>query len=155
MAEKKQRDANQIWEPPVSWVENCRKREGYRISFVGRPDIDIIFVIEVRRMHQSGHLALVFVQFFVVIVHGGLRLFSHRADVSIQVFAEPGHALATEDAEDVSLLLCELWWGFPAECSKVVLKESLDASQTQVREPRAVVDQWSNALGNQISIDSC
>lgn len=98
-------------------------------------------------MHQSGYLALVFVQLFVVIVHGGLRFFSYRSDVSIQVFTESGHALATEDAEDVSLLLCELWRSFSAECSVVVFQESMDASQTQVGESRAVVDQWPNALG--------
>lgn len=105
-------------------------------------------------MHQSGHLALIFVQLFVVIVHGGLRLLSHRSDVAIQVFAESGHTFATEDTENVSLLLCELWWSFSAESSEVVFQKIRDTSQTQMREPRAVVDQWPNALENQVSIDN-
>lgn len=98
-------------------------------------------------MHQSGHLALVFVQLFVIIVHRGLRHVSHRSDVAVQVFAEPGHALTTEYAEDVSLLLRELWGSFSAESSKVVFQESLNAGQTQVGESRAVVDQRPNSLG--------
>lgn len=39
-----------------------------------RLDINVIFVVETRVLHQTGHLAFVCVQFFVIVVHGDFGL---------------------------------------------------------------------------------
>lgn len=132
--------------------EQQKERGGVSYSIMKRPDVDIVFVIDACGVHQSGHLALVFVQFFVVIVHGGLGLFGHRRCISIQVFSKPSHTIAAEYTEDISLLLCKLWWGFSAEGSEVLSQKFRDASQTQVRESWTVVDQWTDPLGLDISM---
>lgn len=76
-------------------------------------------------MHETGHLAFILIQLIVIVVHGGFGLF--RDQVSIQVLPKPGHSLATEYTEDVSLLLCELWGSFSAECGEIVSQEVRDA----------------------------
>lgn len=121
-----------------------KEKRGYRSSFGRWPDVNIIFVIDAGCMHKPGHLALILVQFVVVIVHGGFGLFGYH--VSIQVLPEPGHAFTTEDTENVSLLLCEFRWSFSAECGEVISQKVRDASQTQVCESWAIVNQWSNSL---------
>lgn len=42
--------------------------------------------------------------------------------------AKTGDADATEDAEDVALVIVELGWGFSAEDEEVVAEKGLDAS---------------------------
>ena len=78
--------------------------------------VDVVVVTDACRMHQTSHLALIFVQFFVVIVHGGLFLELLR--FLVQIVTKPIYAIATEDAEHVSLLLSEFWRCFPTECRK-------------------------------------
>lgn len=85
------------------------------ISVMSR-HIDIVVVTDARCMHQASHLALVFVQLFVVIVHGGLLL--EWGWFLVQIFAKSSYPIAAKDAEYVSLLLSELWRGFSTEFCK-------------------------------------
>lgn len=94
---------------------------GYRESFGRWSDINVILIIDASRMHKTGHLAFVLVQFIIIVVHGGFGLF--RYHVSIQVLPESGYSLTTEHAKDISLLLCELWGGFSAERGEIVLQK--------------------------------
>lgn len=120
------------------------EKRGYRSSFGGWPDVNVFFVIDARCMHEPSHLAFILVQFIVVVVHGGFGLFGDH--VSIQVFPEPSHTFTTENTEHVSLLLRELRWSFSAERGEIISQKVRDASQTQVCESWAVVDQWSDSL---------
>jgi hypothetical protein len=69
--------------------------------------------------------------------------------------AKTGHADATEDAEDVALVVVELWWGFPTEHEKIVAEEGLDTSQAEVGEAGAVVEESVDALGTLVRMKSC
>jgi hypothetical protein len=89
-------------------------------------------------------LPFVFVQFFVIIVHGGLFLVSLW--FLVKMVAEPSYAIATEDAEYVSLLLCKFWWCFSAERCEPLVQERLHASQTEMRKTGTVIDQRTNSL---------
>lgn len=124
-----------------------KKRKRAEVGIVSlRGDVHVFFVVDARGIHQAGHLSLVFVQFFIIVVHSGFGFFRMRRHLSIQILAKPSHALAAEHTEDISLLLSELWWGFSTECREVIFEERLHSSQAQVCKAWAVVDQRTNAL---------
>lgn len=128
---KRAGDANRNEGPPL-FIEPLtaeQKRRAWGIvSIVRRSDIDVIFIVDASGMHQTSHLPLVFVQFFIVIVHGSLSLLWNLCCVSIQVLPKSGHALAAEYAEDVALLLREFLWSFPAERGEVPFQKGWNAS---------------------------
>lgn len=64
----------------------------------------------------------------------------------IEVFAETADPGTGEDAEDVPLVVVKLRWGFAAEGKKIVSEEGLHASQGQVGELWAVVEENLDAL---------
>lgn len=110
---------NQNEGPPLYWSRSRKKeKRGYRSSFGRWPDINVVFVVDACRVHETGHLAFILVQLVVVVIHGGFGLF--RYHVSIQVLPKPSYAFATEYTEDVSLLLCEFRGSFSTECCEVV-----------------------------------
>jgi hypothetical protein len=57
----------------------------------------------------------------------------------VEVVTESVDTITTEHAEDVSLLLGELWRRFSAECSKAFLEEFLDSRQAEMSESGAVI----------------
>lgn len=79
--------------------------------------VDVVVVTDACGMHQTSHLPLIFVQFFVVIVHGGLFLKLLR--FLIQMVTKSSYAITTKDAEHVSLLLSKFWRCFSTERRKV------------------------------------
>lgn len=97
-------------------------------------------------MHQARDLALVFVQFLVVIVHGDFGLLAVRRHDPAQEVAKAVDALAAEDAEELALLLRELWRRVAAECGQFVAEELLDACKAEVREARAILEQSVDSL---------
>jgi hypothetical protein len=133
-------------------ISDC-KEKGYRIKY-SRPNVDIIIVsvIDDSCVHQSGHLALIFVQFFVVIVHRGFGFFLELWFISVQVVPQPIDTLTAEHTKDVPLLLRELWGSFSAECSETFLQELLDTGQTQMSQAWTAIQQSVNTLSRNVSI---
>lgn len=103
-------------------------------------DIDVIFVVDARSIHKSGHLTRIFVQLVIVIIHGGFGF------ISVQEVPELGHTVPTEHTEYISLLLRKLRWGFSAKLSEGRVQELRDSCQTQMGESRTLVDQRPNRL---------
>lgn len=100
--------------------------------------IDIVVVTDARCMHQAGHLPFVFVQFFVIIVHGGFFLMLMW--FLVEVVTEPSYAVSTKDAEYISLLLREFWWCFSTERCEHWVEERLHASKTEMGKTGTVID---------------
>lgn len=129
-------------------------KKGGIVSSIQRPNVDIIIVsvVDDSCVHQPSHLAFIFVQFFVVIVHRSFGPFLELWFTSVQVVPESIDTITAEHTEDIPLLLRELWGGFSAECSEVVSQEILDAGQTQMSQAWAAIQQSMNALSRNISI---
>lgn len=63
-----------------------------------------------------------------------------------QVLAEPRDSVAGEDAEDVALVIVKLRRCVTAEAQEIVAEERLNASEGEVRELRAVLQQLVDTL---------
>ena len=92
-----------------------------------------------RKIAESGAIAVV------------VRIISHArlhagTSGTVEVFTKALNTVSREDAEDFTLVVIELGRGFATEDRQIVAQEGLDASQTQVRQARAVVEQSMNAL---------
>lgn len=107
-------------------VEELREKKLGIVSFMRR-HIDVVVVTDACCVHQASHLPFVFVQLFVIIVHGSL--FLEYLWFLIEMIAESCYTIATENTEDVSLLLSELWWCFSTKGCEFVIEESLYTSQ--------------------------
>lgn len=103
-------------------------------------DIDVVFVVDARSIHKTGHLTRIFVQLVIVIVHGGFGF------ISVQEVPELGYTIPTEDTKYISLLLCKLRWGFSAKLSEGRAQELRNSCQTQMGESRTFIDQRPNRL---------
>lgn len=116
--------------------------KGYLSVLGRRRDINIsVVIVDGRGVHQARHLALVFVQLFIVVVHGCFAgfLLPHVAEV-VEMVAEPADALAAENAEYVALLLRELGRSISTEGREIRAQEGIYPGQTQVGESWAVVE---------------
>lgn len=91
-------------------------------------------------MHQASHLALVLVQFFVIVIHGSLVHFRGRGGGSVQVVAELLDAVTTEYTEHLSLLMREFRRCLATEFGELVPQEFLHSGQTEVGESRTIVE---------------
>lgn len=111
-----------------------------------RGDVHVVLVVDASGVHEASRLPHVFVQFLVIVVHGGLGLFQMRSEISVQILAEPGDALATEDAENIALLGSKLGRGFSAKRGEVIAQECRYAGQAQMGQTGAVINQRANAL---------
>ena len=133
-------------------IFDCKERG--IVSSIQSPNVDIIIisVIDGGRVHQTSHLAFIFIQFFVVIVHRGFGFFLELWFTLVQVVPESIDTITAEHTEDVPLLLRELWGGFSAECSEVFSQELLDAGQTQMGQAWAAIQQSVNTLSRNVSI---
>jgi hypothetical protein len=109
-------------------------------------DIDIVFVIYDRRMHQASHLTFVLVQLFVIVIHGSFGHFAGGARTVVQVVAQSIDTFAAEDTKHLSLLLRKLWRCFAAEPGDFRNQESLHTGETEMCEPRAIVKQSMYSL---------
>ena len=65
---------------------------------------------------------------------------------AVEVFTKTRDTGTGEDAEDVTLMLVELWRRFSAVDCQIFSKEGLDTGQTEMSEARAVVEQHVNPL---------
>jgi hypothetical protein len=95
------------------------------------------------------------VSFFGVLEHGCLAVVTGlvgRLAGMVEETTETGHANATENTEDVALVVVELGWGFSAEDEEVVAEEGLDAGQAEVCEAGAVVEESVNALDTLVRV---
>ena len=97
-------------------------------------------------MHQPRNLALVFVKFLVVVVHGDFGFFVVWRHNSAQEVAETVNAFAAEDAEELALLLRELWRRVAAEGGQFITEELLHARETEVCEARTVLEKRVDSL---------
>jgi hypothetical protein len=80
-----------------------------------------IFVIVIYGccIHKTGHMAFIFIELFIVIIHSCLRLLVERQRASIEEIPKLANTVTTENAEDVTLLGGKLWRSVTAECSEV------------------------------------
>ena len=67
---------------------------------------------------------------FGIVVHGAISFVGYQ--VLVHEHAQAAHAVAAEDAEDVTLVAGEFLGGFAAELGYVVSEESSDAGEGQV-----------------------
>lgn len=117
------------------------------VSLGLRYNVQKVFVVQASSVHQASNMAFVFVQFFVLVVHGGARLSQHdELSTSIEKIAQPVDAFATEDAEDLTLLLSKFGWGFSTKGSEIVSQERVNTSKAEMGESRAVIQQCVNSL---------
>jgi hypothetical protein len=90
------------------------------------------------------------ITFFSVIVHGtfvaAFATSYFALTIGVEEDTKTSDADATEDAEDVALVLVEFGWGFAAEDKEVVAEESLHAGQAEVGQAWAVVEECVYAL---------
>jgi hypothetical protein len=128
-------------------------KKGGIVSSIQRPNVDIIIVsiVDDSCVHQPSHLAFIFVQFFVVIVHRGFGFFLELRFMSVQVIPESFDTITAEHTEDIPLLLRKLWGSFSAECSEVFSQKLLDAGQTQMSQAWTAVQQSMNTLHPQLN----
>lgn len=118
-----------------------------------RFDVDKVLVVQTSCVHQASHTTFVFVQFFVLVVHGSFCLSRHNEfRASIEEIAEPINAIATENAKDVTLLLSEFGRSFSTECSEIVSQERLNTGKTEMGEPRAIIQQCMDSLGDSVRL---
>jgi hypothetical protein len=73
-----------------------------------------------------------------IVVHRGFGIVMWV--VGVEVVAKSRNATVGEYAEYVTLMVVELRWRFAAEYGKFVVKERLDASQTEMGKAWAVVE---------------
>jgi hypothetical protein len=89
------------------------------------------------------------IAFFGFVVHGALAFVSAAIltlAVGVEEDAQTGDADAAEDTENVALVFVKLGWCFAAEHEEVVAQKGLDASETEVGEARAIVQESVDAL---------
>lgn len=107
----------------------------------GTSDVHIIIVVDYGRMHKASHLAFVFIKIFVI-EHG---LDWRRMDL-VQAIPESTHAVAAENAEQLSLLLRKVRWCRAAVYCEVWSQECVHSGQTEVGKTRALVEQSLDSL---------
>lgn len=73
-----------------------------------RCDVNVVVIVNRSGMHEASHLALVFIQFFFIIVHGGLVRIPLGCSFSVQMVAKQVDAFTAENTEDLALLSGEL-----------------------------------------------
>jgi len=107
----------------------------------GASDIHIFIVVDYGRMHKASYLAFIFIKIFVI-EHS---LDWGRMDL-IQAIPKSTHAVAAENAEQLSLLLRKVWWCCTAVHCEIWSQKSVHSGQTEVGKTRALVEESLNSL---------
>ena len=107
----------------------------------GTSDVHIFIVVDYSRMHKASHLAFIFIKIFII-EHG---LDWRRMDL-IQTIPKSAHAVAAENAEQLSLLLRKVRWCRAAVYCEVWSQECVHSGQTEVGKTRALVEQSLDSL---------
>ena len=119
---------------------NKKEKEGVS-TMGGTSDVHIFIVVDHGRMHKASHLAFIFIKIFIF-EHG---LDWRRMDL-IQAIPESTHAVAAENAKQLSLLLRKVWWCRAAVHCEVWSQKSVYSGQTEVSKTRALVEQSLDSL---------
>ena len=109
-------------------------------------DVNIVVIVNRRRMHQARHLALLLIQLFVIVVHGRFGQVARRLHNSVEKIAQPMDPVPAKDAEYLPLLVRKLGGRLAAEDRELGPEEGPDTRETQMGQTGAMVEQGMDTL---------
>lgn len=107
----------------------------------GTSDVNIFIVLNCGRMQKASHLAFIFIKIFII-EHG---LDGRRVDF-IQAVPKSTNAVAAENAKQLPLLCCKVWWRCAAVHCEIFSQESVHSGQTEMGKTRTLVEQSLDPL---------
>jgi hypothetical protein len=76
----------------------------------------LVIVIDSGCIHKTGHMAFIFIELIIIIIHSCFRLL---VETSVKEIPKLTNTVTAENAEDVPLLGGKLWRSITAEYSEI------------------------------------